>query len=130
MGALRRLVSFGLGGGFGFVVGAGVALLTAPRSGAALRQQVGARAAAVKAAGDAAQAAVEEALIGRFRAEVGDPQALKAEEAQAKLLRSEALAALGLGLNAQGALAALELRHRAGLDAAGSRVSEERSPGA
>lgn len=112
MDAVRRVVSFGAGGVVGFLVGAAVSALTAPQTGEALRQRLAERAQEVKAAGDAAQAAVEARLIERFRDDVDDPQALTPESEQAKLLRSRALAALGLGLGAQGAWTAEQLRER------------------
>ncbi len=114
MGAVRRLASFGGGGLVGIVVGTVVSTLTASQTGRDLRDQLAARATAVKAAGDAAQADVETALIGRFRSDVDDPRALTTEAERAKLRRSQALGALGLGLGAQGAYADQEVRDRAG----------------
>ena len=113
MGAVRRLASFGAGGLVGIVVGTVVSTLTASQTGRDLRDHLAARATAVKAAGDAAQADVETALIGRFRSDVDDPRALATEAERAKVRGSQALAALGLGLGAQGAYAAQEVRDRA-----------------
>ncbi len=127
MDAVKRVASFGAGGLFGFLIGAVVSTLTAPQTGDDLRTRLAARAHEVKAAGDAAQAAVEAELIGRFRSEVDDPQALAPEAERAKLLRSRALSALGLGLGAQGAYATQEMRDRAG--DAGSGPLDLRSNG-
>jgi len=114
MGAVKRVASFGAGGLLGILVGAVVSTLMAPQTGDELRVRLAARAREVKAAGDAAQAAVEAELIGRFRSEVDDPQALAPEAERATLRRSRALSALGLGLGAQGAYATQEVRDRAG----------------
>jgi len=114
MGAVKRVASFGAGGAFGFLVGAVVSELSAPQTGTELRRRLTTRAREVKAAGDQAQAAVEAELIARFRSDVDDPQALAPEAEHAKLLRSRAITALGLGLGAQGAYATQELRDRAG----------------
>jgi hypothetical protein len=127
MGALKRVASFGTGGVLGFLVGAAVSTLTAPQSGGELRSRLRERAGEVKAAGDAAQAAVEAELIGRFRSDVDDPQALAPEAERATLRRSRALSALGLGLGAQGAYATQEMRDRAG-DAGTGPLDLQRTP--
>ncbi|MCC6313823.1 MAG: YtxH domain-containing protein [Thermomicrobiales bacterium] len=113
MGAVRRVFSFGAGGVLGFVVGAAVARLLAEESGDDLRRLLHERVDRVKAAGDAAQARVEAELIGKFRAEINDPTALQDQAEQATIRGVRAIEALGLGFNAQGALAALEVQERA-----------------
>ncbi len=114
MGAGKRILSLGGGGIVGFLIGAGIAKLVAAQRGDDLRASIDAKVDEVKAVGDAAQAATEQRLIARFRDDVDDPTALAPESQQAELLRSRAMQALGLGLNAPGAIAAQHARDRAG----------------
>ena len=113
MGAAKRLMKFGIGGLLGAGVGAAIGILFAPQSGDELKEQMADRLREAQVAGAEAKAAKEEELIHKYRAEVGDPDALQHVETQARLQRSEAVAAIGLGLNAPGALAAQELAQRA-----------------
>ncbi len=114
MGAGKRILSLGGGGAIGFLIGAGVAKLVAAQRGDDLRASFAAEVDEVKAIGEAAQAATEQRLIARFRDDVDDPTALQPEAQQADMLRSRAMQALGLGLNAPGAIAAQHARDRAG----------------
>lgn len=112
MGAAKRLMKFGLGGVLGAAVGTAVGILFAPQSGDELKEEVAERVRAAQVAGAEAQAAKEAELVQKFRVEVGDPDALQRVAIQARVERREAVAAIGLGLNAPGALAAQELALR------------------
>lgn len=106
MGAAMRIVKFGVGSVIGFVLGAAASMLAAPRGGDETRKEIAERLKAAQVAGIEAQAAKEAELIGRFRAEVGDATALREEEHRVRIEREQAVRAIGLGLNAPGALAA------------------------
>ena len=108
MGAGKRLVKFASGGLLGTAVGTAVAILWAPQSGDELKGRIADRLRRARLAGVEAKAAKEDELIRKYRAEVEDPDALRDEEAKVRLEASEAVAAIGLGLNAPGALAAQE----------------------
>jgi gas vesicle protein len=108
MGAGKRIVSFGGGGLVGFLIGAGIAKLAAAQRGDDLRAALAARVEAVKAAGDAAQAATEQRLIARFRGDVEDPNALEQESRQAAELQAQASAALAAGAAASPAAATVQ----------------------
>jgi gas vesicle protein len=114
MGAAQRLLKFASGGLLGTAVGTAVAILWAPQSGDELRGRIADRVRRARLAGAEAKAAKEEQLIHKFRAEVEDPQALRDEEAKTRVEAAQAVAAIGLGLNAPGALAAQETALRAG----------------
>lgn len=114
MGTGKRILSFGGGGVVGFLVGAGIAKLVSAQRGDELRASIDAKIDEIKAIGDAAQAATEQRLIARFRGDVDDPTALAPEAQRADVQRSRAMQALGLGLNAPGAIAAQHARDRAG----------------
>lgn len=96
MGVLGRFGSFVAGGLLGAGVGTVVAMLAAPQSGDQFRQDLERRADQVKMAGLEAQARTEEELIRRFRAETGDPTALRDEETQARVETAQAIVDLGL----------------------------------
>lgn len=96
MGALGRIGAFLGGGLLGAGVGAAVAMLTAPQSGDQFRRDVERRVDQVKVAGLEAQARTEEELIRRFRAETGDPAALRDAEAQMRVETAQAIADVGL----------------------------------
>jgi len=111
MSAKKRLLRFAFGGLFGTAVGTAVAVLLAPQSGQELRGKISDRLRQAKLAGVEAKAIKEAALISKFREDVDDPDALAGEETKARLEAAEhlgTLSALGLGLNAPGALAAQE----------------------
>ena len=108
MGAGKRLMKFASGGLLGTAVGTAVAILWAPQSGDELKGRIADRVRRARLAGAEAKAAKEDELIRKYRAEVEDPDALRDEEAKVRLEASEAVAAIGLGLNAPGALAAQE----------------------
>ncbi len=113
MGAAKRLVRFGRGGLLGAATGTAVAILWAPQSGAELKGRLQDRIRQARLAGAEAKAAKEDELIRKFRAEVEDPDALQEEATKTQLEAAEAVAAIGLGLNAPGALAAQEAALRA-----------------
>jgi gas vesicle protein len=109
MGAIKRWFAFGVGGVVGFVSGVVGAIFTAPGSGEATRQRLEAEIARVKLAGIDAQAAAKQQLIEKYREVVGDPTALQDDAERVRIERAEAVRAIGLGLNAPGALAAHNL---------------------
>ena len=113
MGAGKRLLKVASGGLLGTAVGTAVAMLWAPQSGDELKGRIADRLRRARLAGVEAKAAKEDELIRKYRAEVEDPSALRDEEAKVRLEASEAVAAIGLGLNAPGALAAQETALRA-----------------
>ena len=85
MGFLGRIGAFVGGGLLGAGVGAAVAMLVAPQSGEEFRDAVETRVDEAKAAGIEAQTRTEEEMIRRFRAETGDPDALRDEAADGVL---------------------------------------------
>ena len=113
MGAGKRIVKFGSGGLLGAAVGTAVAILWAPQSGDELKGRLADRLRQARLAGAEAKAAKEDELIRKFRSEVDDPAALRDEEAKVRVEAAAAVAAVGLGLNAPGALAAQETALRA-----------------
>ncbi len=96
MGAIRKIGSFLVGGMLGAGVGAAVAMLVAPQSGEEFVESVERRVDQVKVAGLEAQTRTEEELIRRFRAETGDPAALRDQETQTRVETAQAIADLGL----------------------------------
>ena len=96
MGALGRIGAFIVGGALGAGVGAVVAMLVAPQSGDEFVESVERRIDQVKVAGLEAQARTEEDLIRRFRAETGDPAALRDQETQTRVETAQAIADIGL----------------------------------
>src|SRR3954462_4276403 len=84
MGALKRLVKFGMGAVVGAAVGTAGAGLRAPQSGRELHRKVTMRLNEAKLAGVEAEAAKQEELIRRFRGTVNDPMALEEERARAR----------------------------------------------
>src|SRR3712207_74750 len=118
MGAGKRFLRFSGGGVLGAAIGTAVAILFAPQSGDELKGRLWDRIRAARLAGAEAKATKEDELIRKYRAEVNDPAALQEEETKAQLEAAEAVAAIGLGLNAPGALAAQEAALRAAAPAA------------
>jgi gas vesicle protein len=96
MGLIKRLGAFIAGGVLGAGVGAAVAMMVAPQSGDEFVEGVERRVDQVKRAGLEAQARTEEELIRRFRAETGDPDALRDEETLTRVETAQAIADLGL----------------------------------
>jgi gas vesicle protein len=96
MNVLGRIGSFILGGLLGAGIGAAVAAIVAPQSGDEFRRNVERRVDQVKVAGLEAQVRTEEELIRRFRAETGDPSALRDEETQMRVEAAQAIADIGL----------------------------------
>lgn len=130
MGAIRRLAMFGGGGLLGLAVGAAAAYLAAPQSGDELQRKVRARMQEAKLAGIEAERATQEELIHRYRMGVGDPGALEDVREQVRVEASQAAAAIGLGLNAPGALAAHEVGRRLTETHAVTAASAALPPGA
>ena len=122
MGAGRRLVRFGSGGLLGAGLGSAAAILFAPQSGEELKGRILDRLRQARLAGAQAKAEKEAELIRKFRTDVEDPDALQEEESQARLAAAQAVAAIGLGLNAPGALAAQEPALRAAPDSDAAEV--------
>ena len=96
MGAIRRIGSFIVGGLVGAGVGAAVAMMVAPQSGEEFVDDVERKLDQAKRAGLEAQARTEEELIRRFRAETGDPNALRDQETLSRVETAQAIADLGL----------------------------------
>ncbi len=120
MGAAKRLATFLEGSIIGTAAGAVAGLLLAPESGRQLRASLEERLRRARLAGITAQAAKEEELIRKFRAEVNDPEALRSEEESIRNEVAEAVQALGLSFTAPGASAAQD---------AGSRQPERSTTG-
>jgi gas vesicle protein len=101
MSLLGRLGAFVAGGLLGAGVGAAVAALVAPQSGDEFRDEIERKVEQAKVAGLEAQARMEEELIRRFRAETGDPEALRDEATQVRVEAAQAIADLGRAASAQ-----------------------------
>src|SRR4051794_23532213 len=96
MEVINRLGSFIAGGVLGAGVGAAVAMIVAPQSGEEFVEGVERRVDQAKRAGLEAQVRTEEELIRRFRAETGDPDALRDHETLPRVESAQAIAGLGL----------------------------------
>jgi gas vesicle protein len=96
MGVLGRIGAFLGGGLLGAGIGAVIATLVAPQSGDDLRREVDRRVDQVKVAGLEAQVRTEEELIRKFRAETGDPSALRDDETARRIEAAQAIAGVGL----------------------------------
>ena len=96
MNVVGRLGSFIVGGLLGAGVGAAVAMLVAPQSGDEFVDTVERRVDQVKLAGLEAQARTEEEMIRRFRAETGDPDALRDQQTLTRVETAQAIADLGM----------------------------------
>jgi gas vesicle protein len=103
MELIKRLGSFIAGGLLGAGVGAAVAMVAAPQSGEEFVEGVERRVDQVKRAGLEAQVRTEEELIRRFRAETGDPDALRDHETLTRVETAQAIADLGLPPDASSA---------------------------
>jgi len=108
MGAGTRLLKFGAGAVVGAIAGAIGAVLTAPQSGEELQTKVDDRVRRARIAREEAKAAKEAELIARFRQGVNDPGAFDEERQKSQIETAQKISAIGLGLNAPGALAAQE----------------------
>jgi gas vesicle protein len=113
MGFASKLLALAKGGALGAAAGAITAALFAPKSGEQLQQDVNERIREAKIAGEDAKAAKQAELIERYRQGVDSTTALEQEKLAAQQTAVERVSAIGLGLNAPGALAAQEtaLRH-------------------
>jgi gas vesicle protein len=112
---MKRLAKFTGGGVVGAAIGSVTATLLAPESGNELQRKLRNRLRQAKLAGATAKAEKEEALIQRFRSRVDDPNALEEERVRARAEAAEvaeAIQAVGLGLNAPGAIAAQDAVRR------------------
>ena len=96
MTVIRRMGSFIVGGLLGAGVGTAVSMLVAPQSGEQFVDGVERKVDQAKRAGLEAQARTEEELIRRFRAETGDPTALRDQETLTRVETAQAIADLGL----------------------------------
>jgi gas vesicle protein len=133
MGAGKRLLKFGGGSLLGAAVGTAVAVLWAPQSGDELKGRLMDRLRQARLVGAQAKAEKEDELIQKFRSEVNDPEALRDEETKVRVEAGQAVAGLGLSLNAPGAIAAQETALRAnessfGLSAASNSPPEPATP--
>ncbi|MDQ3692318.1 MAG: YtxH domain-containing protein [Chloroflexota bacterium] len=108
MSAGKRFLTFLSGSVLGAAVGTAAAVLWAPRSGTEMRGRLIDRIRQARLAGAEAKAAKEDELIQKFRQDVEDPAALRDEEAKRRVEAAQAVAAIGLSLNAPGAIAAQE----------------------
>jgi gas vesicle protein len=108
MGFGDKLLALGKGGALGAAVGAVSAALLAPKRGKDLQRDLSQRIRAAKIAGEEAKAAKQAELIERYRQEVESSTALEQEKIAAQQTAVERVSAIGLGLNAPGALAAQE----------------------
>ena len=113
MSAGRKILSFVSGSVLGAAIGTATAVLFAPQSGKELQGRLTDRWREAQLAGAEAKAAREDELIRKFREEVEDPTALRDEEAKLRVEAAQAVAAIGLGLNAPGAIAGQEPALRA-----------------
>ena len=109
MGFVTRTLRFTAGGVAGALIGATAALFVAPESGNDLHHSLRERLKRARLAGVEAKVAKENELIRKFRSEVNDEDALKEVETRAREERDQAIVALGLGLNAPGAIASQEI---------------------
>jgi gas vesicle protein len=105
MAVMKKLAKFGMGILAGGAVGAAVGTLTAPDEGDSLRRKLKQHFVNARQAGNEAKAAKQAQLITKFRREVGDYDALE-EEVDHTISKTDAVMAMGLGLNAPGAIAA------------------------
>jgi len=107
---VTRLVKFGVGSVIGAGIGAAVGTLTAPDDGESFQASIRKRLRDAKDAGKQAQAEKQAELIQRYRGVVEDPDALVDESPSQS--RAEAVVAMGLGLNAPGAIASQQAADR------------------
>lgn len=121
MSAGRKFLSFVSGSLLGAAIGTAAAVLFAPRSGKELQGKLVDQWREIQLAGAEAKASKEDELIRKFRDEVDDPTALRDEEAKLRVEAAQAMAAIGLGLNAPGALASQETHLRQAPPSNGSR---------
>ena len=104
MALMKKLAKFGIGIVTGGAIGAAVGTLTAPDEGNSFRRKMKLHFQEARRAGDEAKAAKQAQLITQFRKDVGDFDALE-EEVDHTLSTTDAVLAMGLGLNAPGAIA-------------------------
>jgi gas vesicle protein len=112
LGVIKNALKFTAGGATGLIAGAVAGLVLAPKSGEDLHLSLRERLRRARLAGVEAKAQKQEELIQKFRTEVNDHEALSETQAQSREQRDQAVVALGLGLNAPGAIAAQELEPR------------------
>lgn len=104
MTLMQKLAKFGIGIATGGAIGAAIGTLTAPADGETFRHRLRKHFADAKTAGQTAKVAKETELIRRYREDVGDSKAMD-DELPPTMSRADALMAMGLGLNAPGAIA-------------------------
>ncbi len=108
MALVQKLAKFGLGIATGSAIGAAVGALTAPADGDTFRHRLRKHFSDAKTAGDTAKVARQTELIQRYREDVGDSTAMD-DEIPPAISRADAVMAMGLGLNAPGAIAARQV---------------------
>jgi gas vesicle protein len=108
---IKRLTKFGMGIVAGGAIGAAIGTLTAPDEGENFRHRVKQHFANAKQAGEDEQARTQANLITKYRQNVGNFDALEAVVDHSQS-RTDAMLAMGLGLNAPGAIAAKQAAHR------------------
>lgn len=111
MAVIKRLAKFGLGIATGGAIGAAVGTLTAPDEGDSLRRRIKQHFVNAKQAGEDEKARTQAQLITKYRQDVGSFDALEAVVDHSQS-RTDAVLAMGLGLNAPGAIAAKQAAHR------------------
>jgi gas vesicle protein len=128
MALMKRLAKFGIGLVAGGAVGAAVGTLTAPEDGESFRSRMRRHVSEARRAGDEARATKQAELISQYRKDVGDHDALE-EEVDHTLSTTDAVLAMGLGLNAPGAIASQQaaLRDSDVLEGADSGAAKVRS---
>ena len=104
MSLVTKLAKFGLGLAAGGAIGAAIGTLTAPEDGDSFRYKLKRHFINAKHAGDEAKAVKQAQMITRFRKDVGDFDAFD-DNVDHTLSKTDAVLALGLGLNAPGAIA-------------------------
>ena len=104
MALMQKLAKFGIGIATGGAIGAAIGTLTAPADGETFRHRLRKHFANAKSAGETVKTAKETELIRRYREDVGDSTAMD-DELPPTMSRSDAVLAMGLGLNAPGAIA-------------------------
>lgn len=111
MALFKRLTKFGMGIAAGGAIGAAIGTLTAPDEGESLRRRVKQHFVNAKQAGEDAKARTNAQMITRYRQNVGNFDALEhaVDHSQSA---TDAVLAMGLGLNAPGAIAAKQAAHR------------------
>lgn len=105
MGLIKSAAKLGLGLATGGAIGAAVASLTAPDDPTSKRYRIRQHFRDARQAGNDAKRVKQDELKNRYRRDVGDWEAFE-DVVEHKSSAADAVTALGLGLNAPGAIAA------------------------